>query len=238
MADSGRVGYNRPRYFKEVNPMTVTVIRHKRRKRAAFFVTPDGIELRIPARLPNRVVDTILTEHAGWIAERLAALPKRDVLPDDRLLLHGETFPLIKCDSETTFRFDGERFYCPLAWDESSLREAYVAWLRERALTYVTTRASHYERMLGVKANRIRIGHQKTRWGSCSSTGTISINVRLMLAPKEVIDYVIAHEWAHLVHFDHSKAFWSTLASVYPDVTGAMAWLKQHGHTLQIKKTN
>ncbi|WP_214761502.1 SprT family zinc-dependent metalloprotease [Exiguobacterium sp. s146] len=218
--------------------MTVTVIRHKRRKRAAFFVTADGIELRIPARLPNRVVETILTDHAEWIAERIATLPKHDLLPDDRLRLYGETLPLVRRDAETKFRFDGERFYCPLAWDESSLREAYEAWLRERALAHVTERAPHYERLLGVRAKRIRIGHQKTRWGSCSSTGTISINVRLMLAPKEVMDYVIAHEWTHLVHFDHSKAFWSTLASVYPDVTGAMAWLRQHGHTLQIKKTN
>lgn len=238
MADSRRVGYNRPRYFKEVNPMTVTVIRHKRRKRAAFFVTPDGIELRIPARLPNRVVETILTEHAGWIEDRLAALPKRDVLPADRLLLHGETFPLVKSNTETRFRFDGENFYCPAAWDESSLRKAYEVWLRERALAYVMERSPHYEHQLGVKAERIRIGHQKTRWGSCSSTGTISINVRLMLAPQDVMDYVIAHEWVHLVHFDHSKAFWSKLASVYPNVAGAMAWLKQHGHTLQIKKTN
>ncbi|RHB52052.1 M48 family metallopeptidase [Exiguobacterium sp. AM39-5BH] len=218
--------------------MTVTVIRHKRRKRVAFFVTPDGIELRIPARLPNRVVETILTDHADWIAERLAALPKRDALPDDRLNLHGETFPLVKRNTETRFRFDGENFHCPAAWDDSSLRKAYEAWLRERALTYVTESAPYYERLLGVKASRIRIGHQKTRWGSCSSTGTISINVRLMLAPREVMDYVIAHEWAHLVHFDHSKGFWSTLASVYPDVAGAMAWLKQYGHTLQIKKPN
>ncbi|TCI22895.1 M48 family metallopeptidase [Exiguobacterium sp. SL-9] len=218
--------------------MTVIVIRHKRRKRAAFFVTPEGIELRIPARLPNRVVETILSEHADWIAERLATLPKRVVLPEDRLNLHGETFPLVKSDTETRFRFDGQNFHCPVVWDESSLRKAYEAWLREQALAFVTKREPYYERQLGVKANRIRIGHQKTRWGSCSSTGTISINVRLMLAPPDVMDYVIAHEWSHLVHFDHSKAFWSTLASVYPDITGAMGWLKQHGHTLQIKKAN
>ncbi|TCI30695.1 M48 family peptidase [Exiguobacterium sp. SL-10] len=218
--------------------MTVIVIRHKRRKRAAFFVTPEGIELRIPARLPNRVVETILSEHADWIAERLATLPKRVVLPEDSLNLHGETFPLVKSDTETRFRFDGQNFHCPVLWDESSLRKAYETWLREQALAFVTKRAPYYERQLGVKANRIRIGHQKTRWGSCSSTGTISINVRLMLAPPDVMDYVIAHEWSHLVHFDHSKAFWSTLASVYPDITGAMGWLKQHGHTLQIKKAN
>ena len=68
--------------------MNVTVIRNKRRKRAAFFVTPEGIELRIPARLPNRVVETILAEHAEWITDRLATLPQRNDLPDDTLLLH------------------------------------------------------------------------------------------------------------------------------------------------------
>lgn len=218
--------------------MTVTIIRHKRRKRAAFFVTADGIELRIPAKLSNKVVESILNEHEDWIEERLSSLPVRDTLPENHLRLHGQTFPLIRDVNETRFRFTKDAFHCPFSWDESILQAAYERWLRERAIAYVAERALLYEQQLGVEAKRIRIGHQKTRWGSCSSAGTISINVRLMLAPPSIMDYVIAHEWTHLVHFNHSRAFWTTLATIYPDVEGAMQWLRQHGHTLTIKKTN
>ncbi|TCI24403.1 M48 family peptidase [Exiguobacterium sp. SH5S4] len=218
--------------------MSVSIIRHKRRKKAAFYITAEGIELRIPARLSNRVVETILSEHADWINDRLAALPKTPSLPNDRLRYRGETVPLVRTNAVDAFDYDGTAFRCPDRWDESRIGAAYEAWLRDEALTYVTKRAPYYERLLGVSAAKVRIGHQKTRWGSCSSRGTISINVRLMLAPIEVMDYVIAHEWTHLVHFDHSKSFWSTLSSVYPDVDGVMAWLRQHGHTLIVKKTN
>lgn len=221
----------------EVVTLTVSIIRHKRRKKAAFYITAEGIELRIPARLPNRVVETILSEHADWIADRLATLPTQIESPHDRLRYRDKWIPLERTSAVAAFEYDGTAFKCPEWWDEATLRDAYETWLRDKALIFVNDRAPYYERLLGVHAAKVRIGHQKTRWGSCSSHGTISINVRLMLAPIEVMDYVIAHEWAHLIHFDHSKAFWSTLASVYPDVENAMAWLKRHGHTLQIKKT-
>ncbi|MDA5559722.1 SprT family zinc-dependent metalloprotease [Exiguobacterium sp. MMG028] len=217
--------------------MNVNIVRQKRRKKAAFYVTPNGIELRIPARLSKRVVDWILEEHATWIRHTWHNLPKQTSVLDEGLVFHGKNFPTQK-DDGTSLRYDGSSFSVPRDWDETTLIKSYEAWLRERAREYVIERAPIYESSLGVKAKKIRIGHQKTRWGSCSSNGTISINVRLMLAPKEVMDYVIAHEWVHLVHFDHSASFWDTLRTVYPKTDDAKAWLKQNGHTLQLKKTD
>ncbi|MBG0917052.1 M48 family metallopeptidase [Exiguobacterium sp. SRB7LM] len=216
--------------------MRVTVIRNKRRKKAAFYVTPNGIELRIPARLSKRVIDRILEEHDTWIHEISQKLPRQTSVLDEGLVFHGKNYPT-QIDDGSTLRFDGTSFWVPEAWDDATLWKQYEIWLRERALHYVIERAPIYEKILGVKAKKIRIGHQKTRWGSCSSNGTISINVRLMLAPKEMMDYVIAHEWVHLVHFDHSPSFWSTLQTIYPNTATAKDWLKRHGHTLQLKKT-
>ncbi|WP_214819945.1 MULTISPECIES: SprT family zinc-dependent metalloprotease [unclassified Exiguobacterium] len=217
--------------------MNVNIVRQKRRKKAAFYVTPNGIELRIPARLSKRVVDWILEEHATWIRHTCHNLPKQTSVLNEGLVFHGKNYPTQK-DDGTTLRYDGSSFFVPRDWDETTLIRSYEAWLHERAREYVIERAPIYEQSLGVKAKKIRIGHQKTRWGSCSSTGTISINVRLMLAPKEMMDYVIAHEWTHLVHFDHSASFWDTLRTVYPKTDDAKAWLKQNGHTLQLKKTD
>ncbi|WDH77292.1 SprT family zinc-dependent metalloprotease [Exiguobacterium marinum] len=215
--------------------MHVNIIRNKRRKRAAFHVTPDGIELRIPERLPKYLVDHILEEHDSWIRDTLQNLPKQTSVLDEGLILHGKVYPTRK-DDKKTIRHDGTSFLVPNSWDETTLWQKYETWLRERALHYVSERAPLYEERLDVRATNVRIAHQKTRWGSCSSNGTISINVRLMLAPIEIMDYVIAHEWTHLVHFDHSASFWKTLRTVYPEMDGAKAWLKQYGHTLQLKK--
>jgi len=217
--------------------MRVTVIRNKRRKKAAFYVTPNGIELRIPSRLSKRVVDRILEEHDTWIHEISQKLPRQTSVLDEGLVFHGKNYPT-KIDDGTTLRFDGSSFFVPRRWDEIALAKHYEAWLRERALEYVINQAPIYEKLLDVKAKKIRIGHQKTRWGSCSSNGTISINVRLMLAPKEMMDYVIAHEWVHLVHFDHSASFWDTLQAIHPNTVTAKEWLKRRGHTLQLKKTD
>ncbi|WP_214777251.1 SprT family zinc-dependent metalloprotease [Exiguobacterium sp. s22] len=217
--------------------MDVKIVRHKRRKRAAFYVTPNGIELRIPARLSKRVVDRILEEHVLWIRDTLQNLPQQTSILEHGLVLHGEIYPIRK-DKGVTLRHDGTTFLVPQTWDDATLWQQYELWLRERALDYVVNRAPAYEKRLGVRAVNIRIGHQQTRWGSCSSKGTISINVRLMLAPKKIMDYVIAHEWTHLVHFDHSASFWNTCRTIYPEVDFAKAWLKQNGHALQFKKTD
>lgn len=212
--------------------MTVTVLRHKRRRRPAFFLTAEGIELRVPYKMSQRVIDTILKEHEKWIKEKLHSFPKREPI-QDHLLYRGQSIPLVRLSCQT-FEFKDEYFHCPIEWSELEIRSSYESWLREQALQEVRKRATYYEGLLGVKASGIRIGNQKTRWGSCSSKGNISINVRLMLAPPEVMDYVIAHEWAHLVHFDHSKSFWGTVESVYPNMVKAMDWLKQNGHLLRV----
>ena len=109
-----------------------------------------------------------------------------------------------------------------------SQRRRYI----ETARSIFTQKAAYYARIMGVTYNRIAIREQKTRWGSCSSKGTLSFNWRLMLAPPAILDYVVVHELCHLTHMDHSKAFWQAVASVYPDYAAARKWLKEHGREL------
>ena len=215
--------------------MTVIIKRHPRRKRPAFYVTHDGVELRVPARMANRTIEQILSTHTAWVETQLTRLPKKTKMRSGHLRFQGEWVPLERTDG-ATFTYETHRFTAPRNWDESEVQTAYVTFLKEEALRQVKDRSAAYEERLGRAPKRIRIGHQKTRWGSCSSNGTISINVRLMLAPPWILDYVIAHEWVHLVHFDHSSAFWDKLRLLYPRTSEAMEWLKQNGHTLHIKK--
>lgn len=105
-------------------------------------------------------------------------------------------------------------------------------YYRARAKYYFAKRVSFFAGQMGVSYGNITIRSQKTRWGSRSSSGTLSFNWRLMLAPKEVLDYVVVHELAHIKQMNHSSAFWQEVAKVMPDYQTHRCWLKEHGHEL------
>ena len=105
---------------------------------------------------------------------------------------------------------------------------------RRAASEYFPKRVQYYEQLMGVHHTRIAIRDQKTRWGSCSSNGTLSFNWRLMLAPPHILDYVVVHELCHLIHMDHSAAFWKTVESVMPDYRECRQWLRVHGQELML----
>ena len=101
--------------------------------------------------------------------------------------------------------------------------------LREQARIVLTEKTRYYASHMGVTYTKIRIGDQKTLWGSRSSSGTISYNWRLILMPEEIQDYVVVHELCHCVHMNHSDVFWNLLISILPDGMKRERWLKKHG---------
>ncbi|MCM1048211.1 MAG: M48 family metallopeptidase [Clostridiales bacterium] len=109
-----------------------------------------------------------------------------------------------------------------------ALEQRYI----EAAHEYIPKRVAYYNAMTGGSYNKIAIRNQKTRWGSCSSKGTLSFNWRLMLAPPAILDYVVVHELCHLTYMNHSAEFWNLVESVFPDYRAARKWLKEHGNEL------
>lgn len=109
-----------------------------------------------------------------------------------------------------------------------ALKKRYIEAARE----YFPKRVAYFHQFTGGTYSRISIRDQKTRWGSCSSRGTLSFNWRLMLAPPAILDYVVVHELCHLTHMDHSPAFWQAVGEVCPDYRTARKWLKDHGQEL------
>ena len=96
------------------------------------------------------------------------------------------------------------------------------------------SRVAYFQQFTGGNYISITIRDQKTRWGSCSGRGTLSFNWRLILAPPEILDYVVVHELCHLTHMNHSKEFWNLVGSVIPDYKTRRKWLKENGHTLRL----
>lgn len=116
--------------------------------------------------------------------------------------------------------------------DPAHLNRRLTDWLRREARDALTARADDYAARLGRRRGPIRIRDTRSRWGSCASDGSLSFSWRLILAPPEILDYVAAHECAHLVHLNHSPAYWRTLKSLGVDAVAARAWFAAHGPAL------
>jgi len=105
-------------------------------------------------------------------------------------------------------------------------------WLVKKAEEYLPKRLMELAQKLGVRYKKVQVRDVRSRWGSCSSKGTISLNWRLIMAPIDVIDYVLIHELAHIVHPNHSKYFWRYVATFCPDYKLHRSWLRKNGQHL------
>lgn len=109
--------------------------------------------------------------------------------------------------------------------------------LADQALEIIPARVEYFAKIIGVTYGNITIRNQKTRWGSCSSKGNLNFNCLLMLAPPEVLDYVVVHELCHRKQMNHSKAFWSEVEKVFPDYKKSIKWLKEEGSQIMYMVT-
>ncbi|MBR6148906.1 MAG: M48 family metallopeptidase [Lachnospiraceae bacterium] len=186
-----------------IQTIDYTIVRSKRRS-IGFEVRPGGkITVRIPMRASVNTVKEIIEDKKDWLYEMY--LKQKDKIDTDSLR-------------------EAERNDPRTAYLEKKYRQA--------AKRYIYERVEYYIEMIGGHYSSIRIGDQKTRWGSCSNNGTLSFSWRLMLAPPRVLDYVVIHEICHLTYMDHSKNFWD-LVSVYdPDYKEHRKWLKENGDSL------
>ncbi len=114
----------------------------------------------------------------------------------------------------------------------SRFTEEEISELAGKAWNHIPERVKHYAPIVGVNYTRITIRNQKTRWGSCSERGGLNFNCLLMLAPEEIIDYVVVHELCHRKEMNHSRVFWAEVERVLPNYRSARKWLKDNGEEL------
>ncbi len=191
----------------------------------------DGAVLTAPPDVPRREMLSFLQAHKGWLSKALESRPRQiPVEPGVHIPIDGiDTLIVVK---------DGPRRPPHLGDGELVLQgrgepgPRVAAWLKMRARDAVLPLARGYARKLGKPIGRISLKDTRSRWGSCSSRGTLSFSWRLAMAPPEVLDYVAAHEAAHLVEMNHSERYWAVLASLMPDYADHRAWLKREGRQL------
>ncbi|WP_347302258.1 M48 family metallopeptidase [Croceibacterium sp. TMG7-5b_MA50] len=231
-------------WLRRAPPSTITlgdrelplVVRHlQRATRLTMRLAPDGSEVRVT--VPRWVSATDAAAFArsrqGWLQQQLARVPRHaPPVPGGTLLLRGAALPIDWHPAHPrSVRLTDDAVRCGGPADTLALRLA--RWLGAEAERLLTADLAHYCARAGVPVPALRLSRAQRRWGSCSTGGTVRINWRLVQAPDQVRRSVVAHEVAHLLHFDHSPAFHAALHRLYDgDLPAADAWLKAHGRTL------
>ena len=118
--------------------------------------------------------------------------------------------------------------------DQPRAREIFIKWYKQQARQIITDRVDFFAQKHAFNYAKIRLSSARTRWGSCSSRGTLSFTWRLVMAPMEIIDYVVIHELVHLEIQNHSSSFWKKVQEYLPDFKKKRAWLKEYGCLLNL----
>lgn len=204
-----------------------------RAKSFRLSLPPAGPLLTIPVKSRWADAEAFLLRHTDWLSERLPHGAGPQILSAGvELPVRGLPYQII-ASGQLRGRVEvlpDRRISVPGA-PEHLPRRLYD-WLKAEALKDLTEQSALHAQRLGVKVESVRLRSQSSRWGSCSSSGSINYNWRLILAPPFVLDYVAAHEVAHLVEMNHSPAFWATVERTLPEMERGRAWLKAHGRQL------
>lgn len=227
-----------------------TLRRSPRARRARLTVNDDGaVVVTLPARAPLHWAEQLVARESSWIVRhRTSALAETARLAGRRPLgeggvitLHGIA-RLVTVASESGLRrptielTDDPQPIVHVrrpASHRQPLREILEAWLRRHARETIAQRVAVRAGELDVRAERLSIRDQRTRWASASRTGDLSFNWRLVLAPSSVLDYVVVHELAHLLHRGHGRDFWTVVHRALPEADDSREWLQRNGRQLR-----
>ena len=225
-------------YCLDVGSRSVPLLiaHHPRARRYLLRLRPDGtVRLTIPRRGTILAAKDFAARSIGWLEQqfqRRAAQPKASVgwQIGTEILFRGDPVR-IESDTDGSIRLGTERI--KITDSSIDLRSAIQKHLRQMAVPELSKRVIELARTHGIQVSRISVRNQKSRWGSCSRRGTISLSWRLIQTPVFVQDYIILHELAHRKQMNHSDKFWQEVARLCPDYLLAEKWLKQNANLLR-----
>ncbi|MEA2197210.1 MAG: hypothetical protein QOJ25_1261 [Solirubrobacteraceae bacterium] len=213
-------------------PIPYRIRRSERARRVRVTVDPArGVEVVLPTRAPEREAATAVRELRPWIERRFAELDRaRQAIADRGATVPylGHALHLVPERARTRVHRRGDELLVPAG----EHRPALERWYRRAARTEIAPRLDHATTQTGTPYTTLTIRGQKTRWASCSRTGAMSFNWRLLLAPEPILEYVVWHEVCHLEIMDHSPRFWALLGRWCPEYREHARWLRRNGGTL------
>ena len=229
--------------------MIYDIYRKPNRKTASVNVLPDNsVSITVPDHLSEDEIEKVIKKKKPWILKKKALNNEVRKPAKDKEYVSGEAFSYLGRNYRLKVTY-GE--FSPVTYIDARLmvgvdqdatvniqnkhiKESLIAWYKNHALTKFKQRSKKYEALLGVSPKAVKLGNLKSQWGSCHQDKTIVFNWKVIMAPMGIVDYVVAHELCHLIHHDHSKAFWNLLGRVIPDYAERKDWLRINGSLLEV----
>lgn len=221
------------------------VIVNKRRKTIGIkIISPEEILICSPYGVSKKYIDKIINLNIDDIRDRILEIKKKSmpsILERDSLYVLGSEvlFEVIYWGENRSYlKYDGQsiKIYInkDLAKDEKEIKKLIITWYKKIAKEYLKKLVLEMAKQYEFEINDIRIKDVKTRWGSCSTRRNINLNYKLIMAPKEVIEYVIIHELCHLKEMNHSKLFWKEVSVFIPNYKYYIDYLKNNGYKYEL----
>lgn len=220
------------------------IVRSQRAKKVWLKVEDEeGLVVVLPKRKRISTVNEIIWENSKWIKRALERREERlknspPPLGQSKIVIYrGKKIDLkvknIAC-KKPIIKLKNNTLSVLIPKDsQKSIKEVLLQWMKEKALLLFSRRVEFFASKLGVSYGSISVKNMKTRWGSCSSTKNLSFNLKLLLAPPEVLDYVVAHEVCHLKYPNHSEKFWKLLKKLLPSYQRNREWLRENALILK-----
>jgi predicted metal-dependent hydrolase len=220
-----------------------------RRKSLAILIKPDGaIHVKAPHFVSQREIEGFILQKGNWVTKTIDRISQQEAA-SGRNFDSGETLPFLGKNYRLTVHHADDQKRSNVCIKEGSAeiilnvnpnvapkakKAILEAWYRFQAREIIHEKADYFARLLGVSYSDIRIKDQKSLWGSCSAKGNLNFNWHIVMAPENVLDYLIIHELCHLRFMDHSVDFWQLVESMHPTYKTARKWLKDKGGALKM----
>jgi predicted metal-dependent hydrolase len=187
-------------------------------KNLTMRISEKGLIVSAPFRATESYIENVLDTKSSWIEKKLDLIPSqladKDLSNIDHIFIFNEPYQVCFEGSRSYIDFDNKKIFIKIRGNK---KNNLIKKLKEFAMYYFEIRVDELSERVDKKIASISLTNAKSKWGSCSPHGHIKLNWRLIQAPKEIIDYVICHELAHLTHMNHSKKFWMLVQSIFPD---------------------
>lgn len=222
-------------------PINYVIIKQKR-KTAAIRIDKDlKVVVKVPLFMKEKEIQDFILKYENWTKQTLdrrrLAKESNDWIANKKIMYLGAYIPVeiqVVPYAKEVVILNDKGIKIITSGEEETMRKAMEKFFRERSKKLFTELTQYYASIVGVKYNKITVRKQETRWGSCSQNGNLSYNVKLMCAPKEMIEYVVLHEVMHLRHFDHGPQFWADIEKLMPDYKKRMNYFKKYGQNFII----
>lgn len=215
----------------------MNIIRQRRRT-IALIINPNGtLTVKAPFLTPDFFINRFIKEKQNWIQTKISQMKQYPQFEEKKFedgelfLFQGKEYPLaivhaqeITLTDKLLFPFKNKR----------SIKKKILEWYKNNALQTVTKRVEEFAKRMNVTPKSIDLSNAKKRWGACSHIDELTFNWRLIMAPIEVMDYVVVHELAHITEKNHSSKFWDLVQKFCPDYKIKRRWLKVHANAMEV----